>query len=59
MGLQKAADDGMAKGWMVHVGIAGDINKVTLLPSPDLHISPAHGKIIVHHDFSTFLFNIW
>ena len=41
--FQHARDDGMAKGGMVHIGIANDIYKITLFPAPFFHIGPGDG----------------
>ena len=38
--LQDPADDGVSKGRVIHIGVANDIDKVTLLPSPGRHIRP-------------------
>ena len=41
--LQQPGYDGRAKGRMIHIGVAGHIHKVALLPSSDAHIIPVHG----------------
>ena len=47
-GLQHPADDGVAEGGVVHIGVADDIDKVALLPAPGLHIPPGDGQKISH-----------
>ena len=44
VGLQHPADDGMAEGGMVHVGIPDHIYKVAPVPTPVQHILSAKGK---------------
>ena len=36
--LQHAADDGVAEGRMIHIGVTDDIDEVALLPAALLHV---------------------
>ena len=49
MGLQNPADDGMAKGGVVYIGVADDIDKIALFPAPGVHIGPRDGKKALHN----------
>ena len=40
--LQNPADNGVAKGGMIHIGIPNHIYKVALDPSPGFHFLPGH-----------------
>ena len=44
IGLQNAADDGMAEGRVVYIGVSDHINKVALRPTPIQHILFANRK---------------
>ena len=46
--LQHAADDRMAKAGVVDIGVADDIDKVTLIPAPLGHVSPGDGEKLRH-----------
>lgn len=54
--LQNPADDGVAKGGMVHVGVTNDIDKVALFPSPGCHICPGDWQKFRHRNASHFKF---
>ena len=47
MRIEHAADDGHAKAWMVHVGIAADVDKVALVPAARVHIGAADGEELI------------
>ena len=47
-GFQHPTDDGVAEGGMVHIGVAHDIDKITLIPAPGLHIRPGDRQKIAH-----------
>ena len=53
--LQHPGDDGVAKGGVVHVGVADDIDKITLLPAPAVHVRPGDGQKISFHKGSPLL----
>ena len=42
--VEHAADDGHAKAGMVHVGVAADVDKVTLVPTARIHVGAADGR---------------
>ena len=42
--LQNTADDGVAKGMVIHIGITNDIDKVTLVPATVDHILFTYGE---------------
>jgi hypothetical protein len=42
--LQNTADDGVAKGMMIHIGVTDNIDKVALVPATVDHILFAYGK---------------
>ena len=46
--FQHTADDGMAEGGMVHIGIPNDVDKVTLLPATPLHIRFGNWQKVTH-----------
>ena len=46
--FQHTADDGMAKGGMVHIGIPNDVDKVTLFPASPLHIRFGNWQKVTH-----------
>ena len=55
--LQDPADDGVSKGRVIHIGVANDIDKVTLLPSPGRHIRPGDRQKFRHKNASHFKFS--
>ena len=52
VGLQDPADDGMAEGRMIHIGVTDDIDKIALLPAAGLHIGLGNGQKFTHDDSS-------
>lgn len=47
MRIEHAADDGHTKAGVVHVGVAADVDKVTLVPAARIHIGAADGEELV------------
>ena len=41
--LQQAGDDGRTKGGVIHIGVAGDDEKIIPVPVPGQHVLLAHG----------------
>ena len=52
VGFQNPADDGMAEGRMIHIGIADDIDKIALLPAAGIHVGLGNGQKFTHDDSS-------
>ena len=44
--LQNPADDGVAEGRVIHIGIADDVDEITLLPAARAHFLGVDGKKI-------------
>ena len=44
--FQHPADNGVAEGGVIHIGIPNDVDKVTLLPAPVQHILLTNGQKI-------------
>ena len=47
--FQHTADDGVAEGGVVHIGVADDVDEIRLLPAQGVHFRPADGKKAAHH----------
>ena len=45
--VEDAADDGHAKAGMVHVGVAADVDKVTLVPAARIHVGATDGEELI------------
>ena len=45
--VEDAADDGHAKAGVVHVSVAADVDKVTLVPAARIHVGATDGKELV------------
>ena len=39
----------MAKGGVIHIGVADHIYKITLFAAPAFHIGPGNGQKIMYH----------
>ena len=53
--LQHAADDGMSKGGMIHIGVPDDIDKIRSFNPPLFHLFSCYRQESLRHSFFPFL----